>query len=129
MRLRILLVDDHDEGRTALRELLQFWGHEVVEASTPAVAREVAVGFHPDVAIVDLAKPRGTNGGDVARAFRGRPDCPVLIAFTAQTHADDKQRAYDAGFDFAVPKPGGIDDLQALLAVSEMHASRARSGS
>ena len=124
MRLRILILEDNCDARTALRELLELWGHDVIEADNGVAALQSVVDLQPDVAIMDLALPGGMDGYQVAQALTVRSDCPVLIAFTGYSRPEDKAHAFAAGFDFFVLKPGGIDDLHALLSVSEMHARK-----
>ena len=122
--MRVLLLEDNDDGRTALRHLLECWGHEVREETTGVAALGADAAFRPDVAIMDLALPGDMDGWTVARALSARADCPILIAYTGLGGSDLEDRAYDAGFDFFVLKPDVIDELQDLLGVVSQHALR-----
>ena len=112
---RILIADDHDDGRLALASLLALEGYEVEQAATGEEAIRIASWFSPDVAIVDLYLPV-INGFAVARTLSmARLDRPYLIAVTGYTGADTRQRAREAGFDYFALKPWNSDEMLALL--------------
>src|SRR5574338_516545 len=97
---RILIADDHDDGRQALANLLVFEGYDVEQAATGEEAIRIASWFRPDVAIVDLYLPE-INGFAVAKTLSiVRLERPYLVAVTGYTGADTRQRAREAGFDF-----------------------------
>ncbi len=56
-RLRVLVVDDEEPIRVALRIILERRGHEVVLAGNVAEGQVQARAFPPDVALVDLRLP------------------------------------------------------------------------
>ncbi len=113
---RILIADDHADIRDMLAMLFRDLGHEVeVVASGPAVLA-TAKTFRPQVVLLDIGLPR-INGLDVARQLR--QDYPreamVLIAFTGNDTAEVKRLSLEAGFDYHLVKPIGIDTLETLV--------------
>ena len=80
-RLRVLLVDDHDEVRSTTAAMLEDLGHEVMEAANGpdalAALKERDCGF--DVLISDYAMPH-CSGTDFLRQARAMcPDVPAVI--------------------------------------------------
>jgi CheY-like chemotaxis protein len=82
-----------------------------------ALRAEVADHFHPDRALVDIGVP-GMDGYEVARRLRAAPEHSnlFLVAMTGYGEAEDSERAYAAGFNIHLVKPGDPDQLQDLLA-------------
>jgi len=81
MATKILIVDDHQEFRTAVREYLnnEKIGLEVFEASTSEMAVTKASGLKPEIVIMDINLPNG-NGLDAAKHIKEDcPDCDVII--------------------------------------------------
>lgn len=77
----VLIIDDDEDVRLILAELLQSLGYRLVEAPDgPAGIAALEREPRPDVAIVDYALP-GLNGSEVAtRLLQRRPDLPVVFA-------------------------------------------------
>jgi PAS domain S-box-containing protein len=76
----VLVVDDDDDVRRYVGELLAEAGHAVTtsDGGAEALAR-LAAGAEADVLLVDYAMP-GMNGAEVIRKARAmRPDLPALI--------------------------------------------------
>ena len=86
---RILVVDDHDSTRRAMRLLLEREDHFVVcgEAADGREAVDSAVKLRPDLIVMDVAMPR-MNGLQAAEQLgKALPDTPVLlISLNASEH-------------------------------------------
>jgi CheY-like chemotaxis protein len=112
--MRILLVEDHDDTRSAMATLLGLSGHQVLQAADGDEALTVAGKSPFDCAVIDLGLPdmAGTELM-VLLAQRG----PVkAIALTGATTPEDVQRCTAAGFALHMPKPISIEALEAALA-------------
>jgi CheY-like chemotaxis protein len=103
--LRILVVEDNADGREMMRVLLELLGHEVLVAADGQDGVEKALGWHPDVAVVDIGLPR-LNGYEVARRLRRELGCELfLITQTGYGRPEDREQALAAGFDVHLTKP------------------------
>jgi two-component system CheB/CheR fusion protein len=113
---KVLVVDDNVDGAEALTLLLRILGHDVRTSFDGPSALEVAREFVPDVVLLDIGLP-GMNGYEVASRLRqimpGKP--PLLVAMTGYGQEEDKQQAYDAGFDLHLTKPLSGEAVEMLL--------------
>lgn len=116
----ILIVEDNDDAREALRMLLELDGHVVEAAAEGTQALEIVRAKNPDVALVDIGLP-GIDGYEVARRVRASsPSRPLLIALTGYGQPEDRRRATEAGFDSMLVKPVDPTALSDLLATLEI---------
>ena len=116
--LSVLIVeDDRDVART-FRALIELFGHHTRVVHFGKDAIEAAHQQRPDVVLCDIGLPGGMDGYEVARRFRQNTvlSSVHLIAVTGWGHADDRQKALDAGFNVHLTKPVGPDRLEAVLA-------------
>ncbi len=122
MAIRVLLADDHQIVREALRALLEAEGLGVVgEAADGREALRLAATARPDVAVLDLSMPL-LNGIDAARAiFHDVPGTKVVLL---TVHRDDHyvQAALGAGIQGYVLKTQATADL--LAAIEDVAAGR-----
>jgi CheY-like chemotaxis protein len=109
---RILLVEDNDSLRYALRAALERWGHTVEEADDGLAGVHKAVSWKPDVVVVDIEMPV-FDGYGVAR--RVREVLGAEIRLIALTGLDDPQRAFAAGFDAHLLKPADPERFRRLI--------------
>lgn len=114
--MRVLIVDDNDDGRDMLKMLLRLHGHEVHEARDGPAAVDQIIGVRPDVAIVDIGLP-GFDGYEVARRVRryGNADRVRLVALTGYGQEEDRRQAGEAGFDAFLVKPIDPETLARML--------------
>ena len=116
-RLKILLVEDHQDTAESLGAMLEGWGHEVQVAFDGLSALRAAAALAPDVVLSDLGLP-GMDGYELARQLRQQPGFGrvLLVALSGYGREEDKRRALEAGFDHHLVKPPDMDVLQDLLA-------------
>lgn len=115
---KILVADDAPSTRLLLTAMLKKLGHDVtaVEDGVRALA-EVRTGRY-DIVALDVQMPH-MDGMECAREIRALPvtmQPTMLIALTAQTFEEDRNRTSLAGFDLFIPKPFTIRDLRVALA-------------
>jgi PAS domain S-box-containing protein len=110
---RILIVDDNEDARMLLSDMLAAIGHGVRSAGDGQEALGVIKDFTPDVAILDIGLP-GMDGYELATRLREtmKEATPRLIALSGYGQASDQQRSQSAGFDQHLVKPV---DLRRLL--------------
>jgi PleD family two-component response regulator len=75
---RILIVDDHEISRAALRALLRTEGIDVTDITTSDAAITAAIAVRPDVVIVDVT-PADPAGFLIARRLQALPDAPPVV--------------------------------------------------
>jgi PAS domain S-box-containing protein len=115
---RILLVEDNADVAESIAMLLsEGGGHEVRTVHDGPGGIEQAAAFRPDLILLDLGMP-GMDGYETARKLRELPGGRelVLAALTGWGQEADRRRTREAGFDFHLVKPVGLDALQKLLA-------------
>ncbi len=106
---RVLLVEDQEDARDAMRLLLQRWGFAVHLAKDGPEAIARAVRCRPHVILLDIGLPT-MSGWDVAKELRQRVDASVqIIALTGLGQAADRAMSESVGFDDHLVKP--IDPL------------------
>jgi two-component system cell cycle response regulator DivK len=111
-RDRILVVEDNDRNRELVRDILEFHGFELLEASNALDALALAAEQLPNLVLMDIELP-DLDGQSVLRQLRSQPataDIPV-VAVTAFAMRDDRQRFLDAGFNGYIEKPIDIRTL------------------
>src|SRR2546428_7589522 len=116
-RLKILLVEDHQDTAESLAAMLEGWGHEVQVAFDGLAALRAVAAVAPDVVLSDLGLP-SLDGYEFARRLRQQPGFGrvLLVALSGYGREEDKRRSLEAGFDHHLVKPPDMDVLQALLA-------------
>jgi two-component system, NarL family, response regulator NreC len=111
-KIRLLLVDDHEIVRTGISMLLESETDLSIigQASSGALALEMASQLQPDVVIMDITLP-DISGIEVTRQLKAQhPE----IAVVALTIHEDQQYFFEmlqAGADGYVPKRAASEDL------------------
>jgi CheY-like chemotaxis protein len=104
---RILVVDDEADVRHAIAMLLEFWGHEVVEAVDGPAALKIFQTGDFDIVTTDYVMP-GMNGVEVARRLKQlQPDLPILMITAFPSELSPRENPADA----LLPKPFTIEQL------------------
>ena len=121
---RILVVDDNEDAREMLADLLRDLGHEVVVADDGPSALHRLDGFSAEVAILDLGLPV-MDGFELARRVRERQSStrPRLIALTGYGRERDFVQSRAVGFDAHLVKPV---DMSALITAISPESARVR---
>jgi two-component system cell cycle response regulator DivK len=103
---KILIAEDNPVNCELLRELLEGWGYEVLEACDGEVALRMVEQTHPDILLLDLGMPV-LDGYGTIRKIRENPQFAMLpvLAVTAYAMRGDRERILDSGFDGYISKP------------------------
>ncbi len=117
--LRILVVEDEQDARELLDEVLTMCGAVVSCAASVSEAMERILESKPDILLSDIGMP-GEDGFELIRRVRALPPeagggMPAA-ALTAFARAEDRRKALDAGFMMHVPKPVEPEELIAVIA-------------
>lgn len=106
MTKRILVVEDQEDNRQILRDLLGNAGYEMVEAENGQDGVAAATSQHPDLILMDIQLPI-MDGYEATRRIRADPamkDIPI-IAVTSYALSGDESKALAAGCDAYITKP------------------------
>lgn len=126
--LRILLVEDDQDGRDLFELLLRSTGATVRSASCAAEALNALRREEFDLLVSDLRMP-GQDGYELLRRLRQFDQNLPALALSGCTSAQDRQRAFDAGFDAHVGKPVSPSVLKRAVATVRGERSPAEAGS
>jgi PAS domain S-box-containing protein len=119
--IRVLLVDDEEDAREALRLILQQNGMVVTTAASAREAFDLVKRLQPDVLLSDVAMP-GEDGLSLIRRVRllppGGGGLVPAAALSAYAGAADRRSAFLAGFQHHVAKP--VDPAHLLSVIARM---------
>ena len=106
MTTRILVVEDHEDNRCILRDLLTNVGFELIEAVTGPEGVEMAKVHCPDLILMDLQLP-GIDGYEAVRRIKAEPalSSVPIIAVTSYALSGDEEMALAAGCAAYIAKP------------------------
>jgi len=106
MSKRILVVEDQEDNRVILRDLLSTAGYELIEATNGQEGVELAHKERPDLILMDIQLPV-IDGYEATRRIKG--DAALgsipIIAVTSYALSGDEAKARMAGCDGYVTKP------------------------
>jgi DNA-binding response OmpR family regulator len=119
-RLRILLVENHEDTLKYLAKYLELQGHEVCGTRDMASAVKALSTSTFDVLISDIGLPDG-DGWQLIRKLEPKPFSIAMSGFG--THVD-RQRSLAAGYKHHLTKPFLPEDLDALLAEAAAHSAQ-----
>ena len=106
MSKRILVVEDHEDNRQILRDLLASADFKMIEAWDGEAALKVAAAERPDLILMDIQLP-GIDGYEVTRRIKADPNLQSIpiIAVTSYALSGDEEKARAAGCNGYVAKP------------------------
>jgi CheY-like chemotaxis protein len=112
----VLVVEDHPDGRDALRQLLEWYGAEVLDAEDGCEALRLLEAQVPDVIVSDLRMPRLDGFGLAGRVKHDvRWAAVPIVAVTALNSPADVRATREAGFAGHLAKPLDADALLATM--------------
>jgi two-component system cell cycle response regulator DivK len=112
----ILVVEDNDQNRKLVRDVLTFKGYEIIEAETGEEGVRLARERRPSLVLMDIRLP-GIDGIEALRRLRADQATRriSIMAMTASVMTVDRQRITDAGFDAFQSKPLKVKDFVAAV--------------
>jgi two-component system cell cycle response regulator DivK len=102
----ILMVEDHEDNRRIVRDLVTRAGFEMIEATTGAEGVRLAETRRPDLILMDIQMPV-LDGYQAMRRIRANADLrhiPIIVV-TSFALSGDEAKALAAGADAYVTKP------------------------
>ena len=103
---KILVIEDNEQNRILMRQILTYHGYDVLEAADGLTGLEMARAHMPALILLDIQMPV-MNGFMVIRELRNNPELGKIkvIAVTSFAMKGDREKALQAGFDEYVTKP------------------------
>jgi two-component system, cell cycle response regulator DivK len=113
---RILIVDDSEDMRILLEQILEEESYILQFAETGQQALDVAKQFHPDLILLDMSLP-GMSGWEVLPRLRTKPEFAhtPIIAVTAHVSKADQERALALGSTAHLGKPFDITTVLDMI--------------
>jgi two-component system, cell cycle response regulator DivK len=116
MNRRILVVEDHEDNRRILRDLLSSRGYDLVEAEDGEQALAMAEDSRPALILMDVQIPL-LDGYEVTRRLKSNPalsGIPIIVV-TSYALSGDESKARAAGCNAYVSKPYSARKLLAKI--------------
>ncbi len=111
---RVLVVEDAEDIRLLMGDLLEVMGHTVTQAIDGLEAVRSALSDMPDLIILDLMMP--TASGDSALRFiRGTPKLAKIPILIVSAHPDVRHIATSLGADAWLAKPVEVGSLRTTI--------------
>jgi len=103
---RILVVEDQEDNRRILRDLLTSAGYEIIQAENGEEGLAAAARERPDLILMDIQLPV-IDGYEATRRIKANPALRAIpvIAVTSYALSGEEDKARAAGCDAYVPKP------------------------
>jgi len=116
MTKRILIVEDQEDNRTILRDVLSMAGYDLIEAFNGEDAVRLAQGERPDLILMDIQLPL-MDGYEATRRIKATPKLTSIpiIAVTSYALSGDDAKARAVGCDAYVAKPFSPRELLARV--------------
>jgi DNA-binding NtrC family response regulator len=119
----VLVVDDHEQARASIADILRHAGHAVTCCASAAEALSRLETIAPDVILTDLQMP-GMNGLEFIRAVVQRGCAAQIAMLTAYASVSTAVEAMRSGaFDY-IEKPFNADQLEQLVQRALRHGDR-----
>jgi two-component system response regulator MprA len=112
--MRVLVIEDDDSVRAAIRRALLLAGYEVVQAPTGQEGVLRAQSDVPDAIVLDLGLP-DVDGLQVCRTLRTTGNRTPILMLTARAAVEDRVDGLEAGADDYLVKPYDVRELEARL--------------
>jgi two-component system cell cycle response regulator DivK len=116
MTKRILVVEDQEDNRRIIRDLLMSAGYELIEAQDGAEGVRLAESERPDLILMDIQLPV-LDGHEATRQIKQNPELrhiPIIVV-TSYALSGDDQKAMAAGSDGYMAKPFSPRQLLATI--------------
>lgn len=124
---KILVIEDNQEVRENLEEILELYGYEVLAAEDGTVGVDLALRHTPDLVLCDVMMPR-LDGFGVLNILSKKPqtaDIPFIF-LTAKAEKSDFRRGMNLGADDYITKPFYKDELLAVIETRLKKSDRLR---
>ena len=113
-KLKILVVDDDENIREVLSDLLLLEGHEILLAEDGEQALLIFEEILPDVVITDLGMP-GISGWEVARRIKSKDPSKKVIVISGWGATLQKDQLEENYVDQVLAKPFHLEQVKKII--------------
>jgi len=106
MKKVVLVIEDQEDNRRIMHDLLTSKGYEVIEAVNGLDGVNAAETCRPDLILMDIQLP-GIDGYEATRRIKANPETkkiPIIVV-TSYALSGDDVKAFEAGCDAYMAKP------------------------
>jgi len=116
IKIKVLVIDDHEDLTTMVRDVLESRGYEVLTANTGERGLEIAFTEHPDLILLDVMMPQ-MSGYDLCQRVRENPAWQGIriVMLSAKGRDIEVTKGLAVGADAYVTKPFSTKDLIAKV--------------
>jgi len=116
MSKRILIVEDQEDNRTILRDVLSTVGYDLIEAFNGEDGVRLAQTERPDLILMDIQLPK-MDGYEATQQIKSIAELKTvpIIAVTSYALSGDEAKARAAGCDGYIAKPFSPRELLAKI--------------
>jgi len=116
MAPRILVVEDNEKNLVLMRDVLSYFGYEVLEARDGLECIRIAVEHSPALILMDIQMPV-MSGVDAMKNLRMRAETREIkiLAVTSLAMQGDRERLLGEGFDDYIQKPIDLVELPDIV--------------
>src|SRR5438105_8761973 len=111
---KILIVEDEENERGGLAELVSAWGYRAETASDGAAGWDKVVSWSPSIVLTDLKMPR-MSGMELLEKVAGHSQTVAVVVLTAQGTIDSAVQAIRMGAYDYIQKPIDTNRLKTIL--------------
>ena len=116
MAPRILVAEDNEKNLVLMRDVLCYFGYEVLEARDGLESIDMAVKHCPELILMDIQMPV-MSGVEAMKALRMRAETREIriLAVTSLAMQGDRERLLGEGFDGYIQKPIDLVELPDIV--------------
>jgi len=109
---KILIVEDNENNRRLVRDVLVYYGYETIEAENGEEGIKKAKEHKPDLILMDMQMPV-MNGYEAIKALKNDPDTKhvKIMVVTSFAMLSDREQILKAGADDYIAKPINTREL------------------
>ncbi len=116
MAPRVLVVEDNEKNLVLMRDVLRYFGYEVLEARDGLECIDMAVEHCPELILMDIQMPV-MSGVDAMKNLKMRAETKdiKILAVTSLAMQGDRERLLGEGFDGYIQKPIDLVELPDIV--------------
>src|SRR2546428_12019094 len=114
---RVLIVEDEDNERTGLAELVSAWGYRAETAKDGAEGLEKVASWSPSIVLTDMKMPR-MGGLELLERLATDAQTMAVVVVTAQGTIDSSLQGMRVGVFYFIPKPLVTDQPRTILQIA-----------